>query len=218
MREIVIADNQAITNAGLVQLLEHECSVTTINMAVSKAELTRQLLRHPAAAVIVDYTLMDLTSADELLIFLTRFPETAWLLFSEDLSEDFLRRMIVCSSQVGVVLKTDPKEDIVAALRHLIDGKRFICSGVSSMLIGNRPAPSADDVAHDNLTVTERSILREIAMGKTTKEIANERNLSFHTINSHRKNIFRKLDVNNVHEATKYAIRAGIVDMAEYYI
>lgn len=54
--------------------------------------------------------------------------------------------------------------------------------------------------------------------GKTTKEIAAEKNLSFHTINSHRKNIFRKLGVNNVHEATKYAMRAGIVDLAEYYI
>ncbi|MEO5160076.1 LuxR C-terminal-related transcriptional regulator, partial [Bacteroides ovatus] len=52
----------------------------------------------------------------------------------------------------------------------------------------------------------------------TTKEIAAEKNLSFHTINSHRKNIFRKLGVNNVHEATKYAMRAGIVDLAEYYI
>ena len=50
------------------------------------------------------------------------------------------------------------------------------------------------------------------------KEIAAEKNLSFHTINSHRKNIFRKLGVNNVHEATKYAMRAGIVDLAEYYI
>ncbi|GAE15051.1 anthranilate synthase [Bacteroides pyogenes JCM 10003] len=55
-------------------------------------------------------------------------------------------------------------------------------------------------------------------MGKTTKEIAAEKNLSFHTINSHRKNIFRKLGVNNAHEATKYAMRAGIVDLAEYYI
>lgn len=59
------------------------------------------------------------------------------------------------------------------------------------------------------LTQTEKNILKEIALGKTTKEIAAEKNLSFHTINSHRKNIFRKLGVNNVHEATKYAMRAG---------
>ena len=60
--------------------------------------------------------------------------------------------------------------------------------------------------------------MKSIAMGKTTKEIANERFLSFHTVNTHRKNIFRKLNVNNVHEATKYALRAGIIDMAEYCI
>ncbi|MDR0894995.1 MAG: LuxR C-terminal-related transcriptional regulator, partial [Prevotellaceae bacterium] len=51
-----------------------------------------------------------------------------------------------------------------------------------------------------------------------TKEIAFEKNISFHTANTHRKNIFRKLEINNVHEAVKYAIRAGIFDVAEYYI
>jgi DNA-binding CsgD family transcriptional regulator len=55
-------------------------------------------------------------------------------------------------------------------------------------------------------------------MGKTTKEIAYEQNLSFHTINTHRKNIFRKLEINNVHEAIKYALRAGIIDLSEYCI
>ena len=75
-----------------------------------------------------------------------------------------------------------------------------------------------DNSKDDLLTTAERSILKEIALGKTTKEIAAERNLSFHTVNSHRKNIFRKLGVNNAHEATKYAMKAGIVDLVEYYI
>ena len=72
--------------------------------------------------------------------------------------------------------------------------------------------------------VTKKVAAKEIkertskATGKTTKEIAAERNLSFHTVNSHRKNIFRKLGVNNSHEATKYAMKAGIVDLVEYYI
>ena len=52
----------------------------------------------------------------------------------------------------------------------------------------------------------------------TTKEIAEKRVSSFHTVNTHRKNIFRKLQVNNVHEATRYAFRAGLIDAAEYYI
>ena len=69
-----------------------------------------------------------------------------------------------------------------------------------------------------NLTKTEQEILKDIALGMTTKEIAAKRFFSFHTVNTHRKNIFRKLGVNNVHEATKYALRAGLVDAAEYYI
>ena len=68
------------------------------------------------------------------------------------------------------------------------------------------------------LTKTETEILKLIAMGLTTKEIAERRFSSFHTVNTHRKNIFRKLGVNNAHEATKLALRAGVVDSAEYYI
>ena len=58
----------------------------------------------------------------------------------------------------------------------------------------------------------------DIAHGMTTKEIAEKRYSSFHTVNTHRKNIFRKLGVNTIHEATKYALRAGLIDAADYYI
>ena len=70
----------------------------------------------------------------------------------------------------------------------------------------------------NRLTPTETEILRDIALGLTTREIAEKRYSSFHTVNTHRKNIFRKIGVNNVHEATRYALRAGLVDSAEYYI
>ena len=79
-------------------------------------------------------------------------------------------------------------------------------------------APKHEVEEKVNLTRTETEILKDIALGMTTKEIADKRFSSFHTVNTHRKNIFRKLNVNNVHEATKYALRAGLVDTAEYYI
>ena len=68
------------------------------------------------------------------------------------------------------------------------------------------------------LTETETEIVRAIAQGKTTKEIANERFSSVHTINTHRKNIFRKLGINSAHEVIKYALRAGLVYSSEFYI
>ncbi|MCD8194192.1 MAG: LuxR C-terminal-related transcriptional regulator, partial [Tannerellaceae bacterium] len=73
-----------------------------------------------------------------------------------------------------------------------------------------------DDKTH--LTQTEKEILKLIALGRSAKEIASERNSSVYTIVTHKKNIFRKLEVNNVHDATKYALRAGLIDTIEYYI
>ena len=55
-------------------------------------------------------------------------------------------------------------------------------------------------------------------LGKTVKEIADLRNSSVHTIITHEKNLFRKLEVNNVYEATKYALKAGLIELVEYYI
>jgi DNA-binding NarL/FixJ family response regulator len=55
-------------------------------------------------------------------------------------------------------------------------------------------------------------------MGKSVREIAEERISSVHTIATHKKNIFRKLEVNNIHEATKYALRSGLIDSMDYYI
>ena len=78
--------------------------------------------------------------------------------------------------------------------------------------------PTQTTQEENRLTPTETEILRDVALGLTTREIAEKRYSSFHTVNTHRKNIFRKIGVNNVHEATRYALRAGLVDSAEYYI
>lgn len=68
------------------------------------------------------------------------------------------------------------------------------------------------------LTTTEQEILRLIALGHSVKEIAAMRFNSEYTISTHKKNIFSKLGVNNVHDATKYALRTGIIDLVDYYI
>lgn len=220
MREYIIADNQDITKAGMMFLLNRQKEVGLILEADSKAELVKELRLHPQAVVILDYTLLDFTGADELIVLQERFKESDWLLFSDELSTGFLRQVLFSSMAFGVVMKDSSKEEIMTALQCASRKERFICNHVSNLLLSANASPTPAVVVEVDrlLTPTEKVILKEIALGKTTKEIAAEKNLSFHTINSHRKNIFRKLGVNNVHEATKYAMRAGIVDLAEYYI
>ena len=220
MREFIIADNQDITKAGMMFLLSRQKDTALLLEADNKAELIQQLRLHPGAVVILDYTSFDFVSSDELIVLHERFKEADWLLFSDELSIGFLRQVLFSSMSFGVVLKDNSKEEILTALQCASRKERFICNHVSNLLLsGNSQTSLLHPIQqNDLLTPAERSILKEIALGKTTKEIAVERNLSFHTINSHRKNIFRKLGVNNAHEATKYAMKAGIVDLVEYYI
>lgn len=220
MREFIIADNQDITKAGMMFLLSRQKDTALLLEADNKAELIQQLRLHPGAVVILDYTSFDFVSSDELIVLHERFKEADWLLFSDELSIGFLRQVLFSSMSFGVVLKDNSKEEILTALQCASRKERFICNHVSNLLLsGNSQTFLFHPIQqNDLLTPAERSILKEIALGKTTKEIAVERNLSFHTINSHRKNIFRKLGVNNAHEATKYAMKAGIVDLVEYYI
>ena len=220
MREFIIADNQDITKAGMMFLLSRQKDTALLLEADNKAELIQQLRLHPGAVVILDYTSFDFVSSDELIVLHERFKEADWLLFSDELSIGFLRQVLFSSMSFGVVLKDNSKEEILTALQCASRKERFICNHVSNLLLsGNSQTSLLHPIQqNDLLTPAGRSILKEIALGKTTKEIAVERNLSFHTINSHRKNIFRKLGVNNAHEATKYAMKAGIVDLVEYYI
>lgn len=208
----ILSDNQDITRAGLHYVLqglgEHD-----IRQADDKAGLIDILRRQADAVVIMDYTLFDINDADELLILVECHAQTRWVLFSEDLSLDFVKRVVASSQQVSVLLKESPLNEIRECIQQAAKGKRYICQRMMEMML-TMQAPEEKVM----LTKTETEILKEIALGATTREIAEKRFSSFHTVNTHRKNIFRKLGVNNAHEATKYALRAGLVDSAEYYI
>lgn len=215
MRTLVIADNQDITKAGILYLTDKMPEIDLVTEAADKKELLRLLVRYPDAVVLLDYTLFDLNSADELIILQERFKRISWILFSEELSEDFIRRIIFSSETFSIVLKDSFLEEIRTAIFSAFRSQRFICNRINNLLSDRKAGQQKE---HPVLTSTETEILKSIALGKTTKEIAAERFSSIHTITTHRKNIFRKIEVNNLHEATRYALRAGIIDSAEYYI
>ena len=217
MRNIILADNQDIANAGWHFILENQAEVSGIREVDKKSDLIQSLIEEPESTIILDYTLFDFESVNEMIILQLRFVKADWILFSDELSDEFLRFLLFNTTSFSVLLKDSSKDEILTALKESLKGNRYICNHVTNLLID-----SSKDLfqAHpkQTLTVTEQEILKEMALGKTTKEIAAKRNVSVHTIMTHRKNIFRKIEVNNVHEATKYAMRAGIVDLAEYYI
>ena len=214
--EVILADNQDITRAGMMYICGSDEAINC-RRAVDKTELIEQLKEHDDAVVILDYTLFDINDIDELEILHERFPLVRWILFSFELSQDFVRRAIAMSPLFSVLLKDSPLSEIRDCIRYASRRQRFICQRMTEILLA--PDTRSSQAMHvSSLTPTEVEILKDVALGMTTKEIAEKRFSSFHTVNTHRKNIFRKLGVNTVHEATKYALRAGLVDSAEYYI
>ena len=214
--QVILADKQDITKAGLKYICSQmEGFELACRSAEDKTELIELLKQKPDSVVVLDYTLFDINDVDELEILSERFPLARWLLFSVELSLDFVRRAVAVSPCFSILLKESSMHEIRECLQYAVRGQRYICQRMTELLLAPQPRGVDEDI---RLTKTEVEILKDIALGLTTKEIAERRFSSFHTVNTHRKNIFRKLGVNTVHEATKYALRAGLVDSAEYYI
>lgn len=214
MRTFILADNQDITRLGLRAILR-ELDLTDKIVEVSNLqELQLTLKLYPAAVVILDYTLFNIQSIPQLVIVREGVPASAWLLFSDELAPTFLRQVVQTDPTMSILLKQAAKPEILEALNSLMVNETYISDEVNE-IVRHESLLLEKPIA---LTKGEATILQQIAQGKTTKEIAYEKNLSFHTVNSHRKNIFRKLQVNNVQEAIKYAIRAGLIDLSDYYI
>lgn len=210
-----LGDRQDITRAGLTFVIKQMNQGADVRYTEDKAELIAALRSDGNAVVVVDYNLFDFNDAEEISIMSDRFPRAHWVLFSEDLSIDFLHSVTTLCPRCGIVLKESSMAEIKEALLFATAGKRYICQQVMEQML---TPEQHTEVGLPKLTKTETEVLKDIALGMTTKEIAAKRYSSFHTINTHRKNIFRKLGVNNLQEATRYALRAGLVDEAEYYI
>ena len=213
MRNYIIADNQELTRFALESLLQKE-EEDNVYRAFDRAGLVALLKEHENAVVLLDYTLFDFADEDQLLIIAERFSLSDWILISDELTPQFIRRVVYSSHQFSVVFKDGPLSEVREAINAVNRHTRYLSQRALETIITQQQ----EDETPSILTQTETEIVKAIALGKTTKEIAAERFSSIHTVTTHRKNIFRKLGINTAHEAVKYALRAGLIDPSEFYI
>ncbi|MBQ2211211.1 MAG: response regulator transcription factor [Prevotella sp.] len=214
MRKYIIGDNQELTRFALESLLQKD-EETVVYRAFDKARLVELLKENESAVVLLDYTLFDFSDEDQLLIIAERFSLSQWILISDELTPQFIRRVVYSSHQFSVVYKDGPLSEVREALSAVSRFTRYLSQRALETIITQQ---QQEDETPSVLTTTEMEIVKGIALGKTTKEIAAERFSSIHTVTTHRKNIFRKLGINTAHEAVKYALRAGLIDPSEFYI
>ena len=213
---ILLADNQDITRLGLhyvVRMALDKSQYSEIFDVRSHKDLMDWLKNGEPAIVVIDLSLFDMHNTDELLNMSSRFVNVHWIMFSDNLSEGLIKRLSVEPS-FSMILKDSSAQEIQTAIQCAVRGERYLGHQITNILL----TPQAGPDKQDKLTHSETEILKLIAAGKSVKEIASDRCSSTHTIITHKKNIFRKLNVNTTYEATKWAIKNGIVNLVEYYI
>ena len=177
MRNYIIADNQELTRFALESLLQKD-ETNGVYRAFDKADLVALLKEHESAVVLLDYTLFDFTDEDQLLIIAERFNLSDWILVSDELTPQFLRRVVYSSHQFSVVYKDGPMSEIREALNAVSRHTRYLSQRALETIITQQQ----EDETPSILTTTEMEIVKAIAQGKTTKEIAAERFSSIHTV------------------------------------
>lgn len=214
--KIVIADTQFLVVETLRNILTESGRFDAVKIVDSRFELMKVLEQGECDLIITDPALFDYESLDDLKFVRQKFPHLSILILTNSVGKTEFSDL----SKLGVkniIYKTADKNEVLAAVDAALKGKKYFSDEILDMILElNETKSEIEKPAH--LTSSEIEIVRMISVGQTTKEIANQKNISFHTVNTHRKNIFKKMGVTNASELIMQAIKAGWIDNIEYYI
>jgi len=216
INKVIIADSQFLVVEALRSLIQAEQNLSITGIAATKHDLLRFLESGSADLLITDYVNIDYDGLDDLKVIRQKYPQVSILILTNTISKQEFAELTK-SGIKNIIYKTAEKDEIFSAIESTLKSRKFYSDEILDLFLD---ISETKYVAEDpkTLTPSEIEIVKLIADGLTTKEIASKRNISYHTVNTHRKNIFRKVEVSNASELIMLAIKAGWIDNIEYYI
>lgn len=204
--QILIIDAQSLIRDGLAALLNSEPDLHVMGAIGKISTIGRVSLPAAPDLVILDVDLPDYRGAETIKAITTRWPETKVMVLTFQHGEQAMDTAV--RAGVGAyLLKSDTRDELHDALQHLAEGKRFLTPSLTSpKRTSVRPEPP------DGLSSRERDVLRRIAQGRRTREIAHELSLSHKTIEKYRSNLMRKLGLKTATAVAAYAIANGYLN------
>jgi DNA-binding NarL/FixJ family response regulator len=209
---ILVADDHALVREGVKRVLDHEADLSVVAEAADGAEAVDQALDDTIDLAILDISMPRKTGLQAARELSRRRPELRTLILSMYENEQFLFEALKAGAS-GYVLKSGADDDIVEACRAAMRGQSFLYPSAVHALIRDfieRADERGDDF--DLLTPRELEVLKLIAEGHTSKEIAAMLVISIKTVDRHRTNMLEKLGMRDRVELTRYAIRRGLVE------
>jgi DNA-binding NarL/FixJ family response regulator len=215
-QQVLIADSQFLITESLKYILQRNGQFIVKKVVTEKYGLFETLEQDDISLLIIDHSQVDFTGISELKEIITGFPLLKILVITNGLSKAELLELN-SAGITNIILKSAGEEVLHEALDAAMKGKKYFSGELLELLFDSDERKKSGEETVQ-LTNSELEIVRLISDGLTTKEIAARKFISYHTVISHRKNIFRKLGVTSVSELIMYSIKARWINTIEYHI
>jgi two-component system, NarL family, response regulator NreC len=214
MIKVVLADDHQIVRHGLRSLLSAEPDIKVVGEADNGRTVVRLVQELSPQVVIMDISMPDLNGIEATRQIVAESSGVKVIALSMHSDSLFVLNMFKAGAS-GYLLKDCALEELVKAVRTVMNRKVYLSPGISDIVIKDFVIgwSSADASAYSILTAREREVLQLMAEGKNTNQIAESLCVSVKTVEAHRKQMMNKLDIHSVAELTKYAIRQGLTSL-----
>ena len=210
---ILVADDHSILREGLRALLSNTSDLEVIGEAEDgqdTIEKARQLQPH---LILLDLSMPIINGTEAIRVIKQRNPEIQIIVLTVHKSEEYVRATLDAGAD-GYVLKDDTSNDLLTSIRNVRKGKVHLSPGICDKIINGylaNPAKNQSRRSWDQLTIREREVLKLIAEGNKNREIAEHLSVSIKTVEKHRSNLMKKLDLHCISALTTYAIDNNLI-------
>ena len=211
--QIVLADDHTVVRKGLRLLLESVPQFQVVADAADGRRAVALVEEHRPDVVVMDIAMPILNGIEAARQISIKAPQTAIVFLSMHSDEAYVIKALKAGAR-AYLLKDSAENDLINAVKAVSEGKSFFSPAVSKMLAEDYMRQMREhgvDDSFDLLTTREREILQLLAEGKSNKEVAGMLNLSLYTVETHRSNIFQKLNLHSTADLILYAVRKGVI-------
>jgi two-component system response regulator NreC len=210
---LLLVDDHAVVRSGLRMLLNAEPDVQIVGEASTAAEAMQAASTAAPDVILMDIGLPDLSGIDATREIKKKFPEMAIVALTIHEDEEYFFKMLEAGAS-GYVPKRAAPEELLTAVRAAAAGEVYLYPSLAKLLVKDylsQDHPAEEKANIDGLTDREHEVLTYLAEGANNDRIAAELIISPKTVERHRENIMRKLNLHSRAELVRYAIRKGII-------
>jgi two-component system response regulator NreC len=206
----VIVDDHAVVRSGLRLVLESEEDIEVVAEAADARNAVFEARAHHPDVILLDVVMPGRSGIEAIPDLLEESPESKVLVLSMQDDPAYVREAFAAGAS-GYVLKEAADAEVVAAVREVAGGQRYVHPALGARLVAAE-AVERDRAEADPLSEREHEILRLLALGHTNQEIASQLYLSVRTVETHRAHIMQKLRIQTRAELVRYALEQGMLD------